>query len=1590
VREDRTLAGWGYNWDGQTRSPEGLSDVRMADGGELHGGALREDGTVVCWGSNAAGQCAVPVWLDDAIWITTGSVHTVAVRADGSVLCWGYGGMGICTPPPGLGPVASVAAGSYHTIARLRDGSVACWGSNEYGQCATPVGLSEVNFVSAGDRHSLAIRADGTLIAWGWNTQGQASVPPDLGPVRAAAGGHVHTLVARPDGSVAAWGMNAWGQCTVPADLGTIVAVEAGQYHSISLDDRGVVRCWGMNLSGECVVPRSPRAVVDLAAGESHSLACGEDGRVTAWGRGDYRQNAVPADLGPSIAVAAGKRHSLALRADGLVVAWGDDTYGQGTVPAGVAALPMARIRSGWYHNLSLESWPDNRYRLYCWGMGDSGQCSIPIDAQFVVDAAGGGAFTIACLPNGVFRGWGSNSHGQLTPPGGYLSPVIRVAAGAYHSVALKSDGTVRAFGWNEWGQCNVPPGLAGVVAIGAGYYHSVALKGDGSIVAWGLDAYYTGVLSPPNDEGPFDALASGFWNGLARRSPVDTDGDGVTDSQDTCPCTVDADQADSDGDGRGDACDGCPADPLKRHAGDCGCGQRDLDLNLNGTADCLDDSDGDGVPDVSDGCPMDGDKTEPGVCGCGVVDEDLDGDQRIDCVETWEPETAEVVVVPDGEAGDLLGAAIATDDAWLVVGVPGDDSGRGSVAVLARSDSSWVERQRLVAPSRVAGDGFGTSVAISGDLLVVGAPGTDLVTRTDAGMAHVFRLAAGTWVHERTLVRSGAQTGDGFGTAVAARGSLVACGAPGVDQSGAVNSGVAYVFKRSGSTWNLTCVGYSMPLTAGDRYGTSLDFNAIGAAPMLAVGAPRDDLPGQPDCGAIYVLRLTEAGGSLGQRRLVSPGSRTGAELGWSVAIDGPGTTLAAGGPFADLDGPHVDAGFATVWTLAGGTWFGSTLFPTVPETGARFASAIDLDPSGGLLMVGSPRRTTGGITERGLATLFRRYGGMGWDVGTALEDGASGTASSRFGSAVAAGTGVLASGGPNHAPPEGGAIAVFNAPASCVGDDSDGDGLSDACDGCPNDIAKSLPETCGCGVPETDSDVDGTLDCIDGCPDDAGKTSPGSCGCGVPDVDTDLDAILDCDDPDDDNDGAPDGSDGCPVDPLKTDPGTCGCGVADTDGDLDGTPACLEACDDDPAKTEPGTCGCGVADDDLDADGLVDCLGGGTLDELETILDPSNVAGDNFGASLATDGSTLAVGAPYDDVSGRQNAGRVSIFVRDGSGAWILEARLVAPTAIANELFGSSVAVEGDTVVVGAPLTDVGGLADAGAAYRYLRDGSGAWSHADTLHRPGGARDDRFGFSVAVRGGLVAVGSPRANAVGLAGSGEARVYREDSGHLVEFATATGESAGDMFGQSVALAEDAGARMLISGVPGDDEPGKVNCGAVHLIPLDGGSRLRLVPPTPAAYAVIGTRIAATADGRTVAASAPTADVPGIGNDCGEVVTWTLDGGTWTAREARPADLSAGERLGSSLSLADDGRTLLAGSAYDTVDGISGRGSAVVLVLGADGWRTFDRLTLPAGGTAISRFGTAVALTSNTALVGGPLHTPPAGGTVREFSLPPP
>lgn len=545
LKEDGTVRAWGAGADeglgntgyhrGQSRVPDGLSNVVAVAAGGLHSVALKEDGTVVAWGSDNYGEATVPNGLSDVMAVAAGGYyyyegdgkfasggHTVALKSDGTVVVWGSNQWGQRNVPAQLNDVVAIAAGSNHTVALRKDGTIVAWGGNQYGQTNVPEGLTGIVAIAAGRSHTVVLKNDGTVVAWGGNGHGQTDIPEGLqNVIGVAAGGYTYsqdkqggqniytgdyTVALKSDGTIVAWGDNSYGQIAIPAGLTDVKSVVAGTYHMIALKSNGTAVALGGNSFGQTNVFSGLTGIVDIADGATHTLALKDDGTVVAWGayasEHNYGQTIVPTGLSDVVAISAGYAHSVALKRDGTVVAWGFNAWGQTDISSGLSGV--VAIGAGGFHTVALEG--DGT--VVAWGIdSEEGAIDVPAGLSEVVSIAVGYYHTIALKRDGSIVTWGSNQYGQLDVPEG-LSDVVAIAAGPSHSVALTSDGTVVAWGSNADGEINVPTGLSGVVAIAAGggqsyqgngsiywYYvgsgsHTIALKEDGTAIAWGYNAH--------------------------------------------------------------------------------------------------------------------------------------------------------------------------------------------------------------------------------------------------------------------------------------------------------------------------------------------------------------------------------------------------------------------------------------------------------------------------------------------------------------------------------------------------------------------------------------------------------------------------------------------------------------------------------------------------------------------------------------------------------------------------------------------------------------------------------------------------------------------------------------------------------------------------------------------------------------------------------------------------------------------------------------------------------------------------------------------------------------------------------------------
>ena len=119
-----------------------------------------------------------------------------------------------------------------------------------------------------------------------------------------------------------------------------------------------------------------------------------------------------------------------------------------------------------------------------------------------------------------------------------------------------------------------------------------------------------------------------------------------------------------------------------------------------------------------------------------------------------------------------------------------------------------------------------------------------------------------------------------------------------------------------------------------------------------------------------------------------------------------------------------------------------------------------------------------------------------------------------------------------------------------------------------------------------------------------------------------------------------------------------------------------------------------------------------------------------DNFGLAVAISGDRVLVGAWGNDDGGLQDSGSAYLYDKAGVGAWSLTVKLVADDAVANDRFGFSVGLSGDTALIGAYANDAG----TGKAYVYEATGGGAWPLAAKLVAADAEPVDQFGWAVAV----------------------------------------------------------------------------------------------------------------------------------------------------------------------------------------------------------------------------------------------------------------
>ena len=305
-----------------------------------------------------------------------------------------------------------------------------------------------------------------------------------------------------------------------------------------------------------------------------------------------------------------------------------------------------------------------------------------------------------------------------------------------------------------------------------------------------------------------------------------------------------------------------------------------------------------------------------------------------------------------DTQSGDGFGASVAIDGDTLLVAAPGEDGGpgdplpgAGAIYIFERNlggPGNWSETKKLMAADPQEGAVFGTSVAISGDTLVVGAYGEESTPMNYTGAAYIFERDQGgpeNWGEVKKLLASDGQDNDWFGVSVDISGDTVVVGAwlshyP-------LGNGAAYIFERNmgglGNWGEVVKLGAS-DAQASDLFGVSVNIDGD----TVVVGAEEEDGgPGNPlpETGAAYIFER-----SLGwteTAKLTASDAQAADHFGWSVTISGDYLAVGAIGEDGGPGDPLPLAG--TVYVFESG-FSGSSNWDEVARLSASDVQALDL----------------------------------------------------------------------------------------------------------------------------------------------------------------------------------------------------------------------------------------------------------------------------------------------------------------------------------------------------------------------------------------------------------------------------------------------------------------------------------------------------------------------------------------------------------------------------------------------------------------------------------------------------------------------
>ena len=775
----------------------------------------------------------------------------------------------------------------------------------------------------------------------------------------------------------------------------------------------------------------------------------------------------------------------------------------------------------------------------------------------------------------------------------------------------------------------------------------------------------------------------------------------------------------------------------------------------------------------------------------------------------------------------DNLGASVGMSGDYAMVGVPNDDTddGRnaGSLQVFFRSETGWVQHQKLNASDAVGGDQFGTTLAMSGDYAIVGAPRKDDVGN-NSGAAYIFTRQGTEWIEQAKLIAPDARAGDYFGISVAIDGDTALVGGHRVNKPMA-DAGSVYVFERLGNSWIQTAWLTAPDATRFAYFGFSVGVDEDTAI----VGAIRDDEAGS-DAGAAYVFVRNGIQWTFQEKLL---GNNTEAEDNFGYAVD-------VDGDFAIVASPkNKGGGAAYIYSRDGTRWqqkrnrIRIRMIPIDPDGASGFGVSVDL--SGETAVIGA----TGGVVGEdtvGAAYVFTQNEPPFWNQHTKLVAGDR-RGGDQLGFAVAISGNEVITGAPKHSAGglASGAAYIFEQKEDGAWVEtiklSDGETASEDQFG----ISVSISSNLAVAGAQQDDDIEpnagaayifersGTL-WLQRAKLAADDAKAGDLFGNAAAINGETVLI-----------GAPG------VDDAGPEAGAAYVFIrSDTEwiqqAKLIGTDTSMfdhfgtaVALHEDTAII--GAHGKDEASEDTGA-AYIFVRNGGSWTQQAKLTHQNAVPGDQFGRAVAIYGDSALIGAHRSDATG-PDSGAAYIFTRTG-GTWRQDFQLIPNDSGLGDEFGYAVDLTNGVAIIGAPKEDRR-EPDMGAAYVFVETRD-AWLQQAKLAATDAEAGDEFGSAVAIHEDAAIVGAwkddhPLGASEDLTAQidkGSAYAYLRDGLTWVEkrriIASSTNRS--DLFGASVAI---RGAFAIV-GAAGNDNAGD-NAGSAFIYnPIDLGFRPADVP----------------------------------------------------------------------------------------------------------------------------------------------------------------